>query len=217
MKSYQCLVFDLDGTLANTAEDIAESANEVLRYFQLPVKPLFEVIPAIGHGVHDLLGKLLPPDICSNGRFEKAVAIFKEHYEKYCVQKTKLYPKVREVLSGPLYPCPKAIVTNKPHHLTEIILDKLQITDYFDPIIGTGRHFPPKPNKDSMVSILNQYGISPDKLLFIGDSKVDAQTAKNAGVDFGWVSYGYDFVDPRDAQWTFSNPQEWEVIRHEHA
>lgn len=188
--AYELLIFDFDGTLVDTAPDIALHANAVLEENDFPKKNLKQIKKAIGRGVHELLRDL---GFKGDEAFlDKAVLDFKKKYSKKPVIQTAPYPYVRENLQGPLKTIKKAIVTNKPHALTMKILKKLGLDGYFDLIIGEGGKFPRKPDPASVRFVMRKLKISPKRTAFVGDSRIDRDTAKNAGIKFVHVSYGYD-------------------------
>ena len=212
MKKYRLLIFDFDGTLVDTAPDIALHANAVLKEFKLKEQSLVTVKNAIGHGVHELLKELgVSPD---DERLESAVASFKRCYREKPVIHTKAYSGVHETLSAPLKKFHKAIVTNKPYGLTVQILNKLSLAAYFNMVIGLDMDYPAKPDPLSTRRVIEQFGADPEKTLFIGDSPVDAETCRNAGIDFAWVDYGYASLnDTYEPVMKFSSAFDWKSLR----
>jgi len=211
VNSYQLIIFDLDGTLVDTAPDIAYSANTVLKALAYPERSMAEVKEAIGFGVRDLMQRLMSYDdgwCPTTEQVEEAAGMFREYYEKHLVDRTRPYPRVAEVLGGALARIPKAVVTNKPHHLTEKILDALELRSFFDLIIGTGWKYPAKPKADGVLAVMEHHAALPAETIMVGDSVVDYKTACQAGIHFAWVNYGYDTVPPGDFK-TFSSPWEW--------
>lgn len=230
---YDLIIFDFDGTLADTAPDIAASANWVLKQTGYPERNLTEVKKAVGRGVHELLHELSGlPEPVTGGRagsgsgagaepkrgplegdaLEMACLIYREHYVKNLVVHTKEYEGVSRMLRGPLAGVPKAIVTNKPHVLTERLMAELKFDGLFDPVIGTGWKYPAKPAGDGVEAVRSQYGARHDRTILIGDSEIDRQTAANAGIRFGWVTYGYDTLTRDGSFCVFENPYQWEEL-----
>ena len=190
--NYGLLIFDFDGTLVDTAPDIASHANRVLREYGFPEQNLAVVKKAIGHGVHDLLSKLasgLSEDV---SKLDEMVSLFKKYYSTDPVIATAAYPYVLSMLNGPLKNIKKVIITNKPEDLTHRILKELCLDSFFEKVIGGGSDFPAKPDPSSVLHMIRQTRISPQRTLFIGDSRVDYQTCLAAGIDFVWMDYGYD-------------------------
>lgn len=205
---YALLIFDFDGTLVDTAPDIADSANAVLKAMSLPPKTLADAEHAIGRGVHDLMTKLMPASAAD--RIEEAVTRFRAHYAEHLVVRSKPYPGTRESLEKDLSGIAKAVVTNKPHLLAMRVLEILKMDHLFSPVIGTGGDFPAKPDPSAVEHVIRKAGCTPSQTLFIGDSPIDAETAKRAGADFGWVNYGYERC--KEFRFEFSNPKEWRRV-----
>ena len=212
MKSYELIIFDFDGTLVDTLDDIAYYANQVLGVFGFPQQPVLEVKKSIGSGVHDLLRTLAPSLSSDPSNLEKAVNLFKASYRAKPVIRTDVFQDVRAMLEGPLSNLKKAIVTNKPQDITEQILKELKIGHYFEMTIGIDAGFLPKPDAAATQHVISSLGFSPKQCVFVGDSSVDAFTAKNAGVDFAWVSYGYDNLREIKPLLIFSSPAEWRSL-----
>ncbi len=184
------MIFDFDGTLVDTAPDIAYHANAVLKKYRFKSRPLATVKKAIGHGVHELLKELgFEGD---EDALEEAVADFKKKYFKEPIITTKAYPHVRRMLSGPLKKFKKAIVTNKPQALTDKILGRLDLEKFFEAVIGEGGDFPRKPDPASVRHLIRKLKAQAERSVLIGDSRVDFDTASNAGIGFIHVRYGYD-------------------------
>ena len=187
---YDLLIFDFDGTLVDTAPDIAYHANAVLKKYRFKTRSLSAVKKAIGHGVHELL-----KDLGFEGNeaaLEAAVLEFKKKYTQEPVLTTTPYPHVRRMLSGPLKGVRKAIITNKPQALTDKILDRLGLGKFFELVIGEGGDFPRKPDPASACHAMRHFKARPDRTVLIGDSRVDYDTAGEAGIGFIHVRYGYD-------------------------
>jgi phosphoglycolate phosphatase len=212
MKKYKLLVFDFDGTLVDTAPDIALHANDVLREYGFECHTAERVKMAVGHGVHELLKGLSSGFGGDAERLEEAVLLFKKRYWDHPVVKTVPYPGVEANLSGPLKVFKKAIVTNKPHQLTQKILERLSMGRYFDHLIGLDAGFPAKPDPASLEHIMREANVSAAETLYFGDSRVDAETCLRAGVDFAWVSYGYDRLEGHKPKMTFENAYDWERV-----
>ena len=219
MTRYDLIIFDLDGTLVDSAPDIAASANWVMRRTGYPERPLAEVKHAIGRGVHELLIELSgvpgagkPP--LAGDALERACEIYRDHYAENLVVYSRVFEGVSRVLRGPLASMPKAIVTNKPHALTGRLMTELKFEGLFDPVIGTGWKYPAKPAKDGVEAAMARHGAAADRTILIGDSEIDRLTAVNAGIAFGWVTYGYDTVTRDGSFRVFDNPEEWEELAH---
>ncbi|MGH7197188.1 MAG: HAD family hydrolase [Candidatus Omnitrophota bacterium] len=212
MPKYKLLIFDFDGTLVDTAPDIALYANAVLAEHGFHARSLPEVKKAVGRGVHELLRELAPAFGEDPPKLDEAVISFKKRYWEKPVVHTRPFRGVVETLSGPLRPFKKAIVTNKPHGLTQKILDELSLGSFFDGVIGLDMEFPAKPDPASVRRVMESQNALPAETLFLGDSYVDAKTCRNAGVDFAWVDWGYDRANGFKPAFTFSSPLDWATL-----
>ncbi len=190
MTRYDLVLFDFDGTLVDTAPDIAHHANAVLRAFGLRERSLEEVKRATGRGVRELFKELGLPD--RGDTLDRAISLMKTRYSEEPVIHTRPYPQVREALEGPLGCVKKGVVTNKLVGLTEQILEKLELRGFFELVMGEGSGWPRKPDPSGAIHAMRAFGASAERTLLIGDSAVDCETARNAGIGFVWVSYGYD-------------------------
>lgn len=214
---YDLIIFDLDGTLVDTAPDIMASANWVMLKTGYPQRNLIEVKHAIGRGVHELLNQLssgTDRPALEGDALEEACGIYREHYVNNLVVDSKEFDGVTEMLRGPLRNARKAIVTNKPHVLTDRLLKEVGFEGIFDPVIGTGWKYAAKPSGEGVLAAAAHHGVRPDRTILIGDSEIDRQTAVNAGIHFGWVSYGYDTVTRDGSFRVFDNPRQWEELAH---
>lgn len=212
MKKYKLLIFDFDGTLVDTVGDIAYYANTVLADHGYPPATVGAVRQAIGWGVHELLRGLAPGLGSDEQVLEKAVEIFKKRYRETPVRETYPFEHVREMLETRLGKIKKVILTNKPQDITRQILEELDLVKYFECVVGMNAGFPFKPDPTAAIYLMEQSGVTPQETLMIGDSSIDAQTAKNAGMDFGWVRYGYDDQAGEGALFSFKTASEWGVL-----
>lgn len=190
MKKYKAVIFDLDGTLLNTLEDLHESMNVALASCGMPEQSYDESRHFVGNGVRTFM-ELSVPDGSLNPRFEEAFSLFKLHYSKHCNDKTCLYPDIEEMLimlkaDGYM----TAIVSNK-YQVGVDILMKQYFRDYIS--IGIGEHegIKRKPSPDGVYEVLRQLGITAGEAVYVGDSEVDIATAENAGMDCIAVGWGF--------------------------
>lgn len=213
MSAPKLVIFDLDGTLVDTAPDIAVSANVVLAEEGYERKSLKAVRSSIGLGVHEffrrlLLGEAVPDALA----LDRMTVRFKSLYADRIAVDSRPYPGVIEMLSGPLGAIDKAIVTNKPHTLTLRLLEALDLGRYFRRVIGMHAGFPPKPDPGAVRDVLRTLDCPAGRAVIVGDSSIDCETARNAGTGFAWVSYGYEEAKPESAVRTFTNASQWREI-----
>lgn len=182
--------FDLDGTLVETAPEIADAVNDTLRYFDWPEVRQTQVNDWIGHGTKELLIQALAnvtettvEAVRKSSDLKEALPIFDRYYQARCGTRSHLYPQVREVLSAlRASDCKLAVVTNKEGRYTETVLRVHDLHAAFD-VVVSGDTFPvKKPDPTSVVHCLARWQLKSSDALFVGDSSIDATTARNAGV-----------------------------------
>jgi phosphoglycolate phosphatase len=182
------VVFDLDGTLIDSAHDVAASANELVTMIGGAPLDLSAVISMIGEGAGVLVKRALAaagldPDT------PNALAQFLDIYNRHLLDRTKPYAGVTETLAIAAERARLAILTNKPLMHTERILDGLGLAEFFGTVVGGDNPLGRKPNPAALLAILApQPG---DAALLVGDSPIDYQTATAANVSFGWARYGF--------------------------
>lgn len=188
------LVFDLDGTLADTSPDIVDAVNASLKSIELPPLPDSLVISFVGEGSKKLLAKCFQHLGCSEEtRFAEAVAFFYRYYCDNIYNKTRLYPGVEETLEK--LSCPKVVLTNKPSEMAVKVLRAAGINRCFEEIVGGDDPARMKPDPYFLLQFMAKYRFLPQDTWMIGDSVIDIQTARNAGAKSIAVLYGFI---PRD-------------------
>jgi phosphoglycolate phosphatase len=185
----RALLFDLDGTLVDSERDLIDSTNATLRHLGRP-----ELLPTIvsgyiGHGAAKLVASALGPDTDAPLQ-SAALQFFLSYYEDHKLVHTRAYPGVPEALE-PLSALPMAVLTNKPQRVSTLILEALGLAKYFRVIYGGDTLPEKKPDPAGVHKILEQWYVRPENALFIGDSEVDVQTARNAGSLCAIVNYGF--------------------------
>jgi len=188
----QCVIFDLDGTLINTLEDLMDATNEVLKENGYPVRTLDEIRAMVGHGGFKLLQRALPEGKNSDEETEVAFASFKKAYGKCMTNKTRPYPGIEALLSNLIERGIKvAVHTNKPQEAaTEIVKTIFPDVDFVD-VIGYRTEETKKPNPYFTLKIAQKVGVDPSQCLFVGDSRTDYNTGKNAGMKPVLVTWGF--------------------------
>jgi phosphoglycolate phosphatase len=193
------IIFDLDGTLLYTLEDIADAENAALAELGLPPLPVERFRWIVGGGAEDIARRLLPEMMQTEDGIMDFVTRFRNHYRENWHNKTCLYPGIADLL-GILQDMKikMAVLSNKPEEFT------LKIVDYFFPdwqgsnkpalfthVIGQRKGFPVKPEPSSALSIAAEWQIEPDKIGFMGDSDIDILTAQNAGMVSLGAEWGF--------------------------
>ena len=186
---FDLLIFDLDGTLIDYRKDIAGSINRMLAALNLPPKEESLIATYVGNGVANLIRHSLGEGYEKlSGR---ALKIFKHDYDAHLLDYTRLYPDVSNVLEK-LGAVPKAVITNKPLSFSEKILKGLSVRGHFNFVLGGDMAFPKKPAPESVLHLMKEARQSrKDKVLIVGDSCLDIQTGKNAGIKTCAVTYGF--------------------------
>ncbi|MBN2531702.1 MAG: HAD-IA family hydrolase [Spirochaetales bacterium] len=189
---YRAAIFDLDGTLLNTLDDIADSCNQVLKAAGFPTHPVPEYKNFVGRGIAYLVKAALPGNSLTDAAMEKLIKEMRAEYSKNCLQKTKPYPGVIETLAELSARAVRiSILSNKPQDLVEFMVKELLSQFRFNTIMGVNNRFPCKPDPESTLYLVKQMKSPPEKTVFIGDSDIDILTAKNAGIDSIAVAWGF--------------------------
>lgn len=201
---FDLIMFDLDGTLIATAPEIQDAVNDTLQRIGLAPVSLEQVEQWIGHGMRELLAKALalrtdsdPQAARSSQLYERALPDFTSDYERRCGTRSHLYPSVREVLEAlGRDGVNRAVVTNKEQRFTVSILYRHGLQGLLDRVVCGDTFASRKPDPEGVLDCLRQFGTPAQRALFIGDSSIDVETARNAGVPVWAVTYGYNMGRP---------------------
>jgi phosphoglycolate phosphatase len=204
---YDLVLFDLDGTLIETAPEICDAVNDTLRQFGLAPVAQAQVDRWIGHGTRELLVQALAHARAQDVAAVRAAAdlpqiaqTFDQHYQRRCGTRSRPYPYVREVLQALRARGVRlAVVTNKEGRYTRTVLDAHAMTPLFDSVISGDTLPTKKPDPAGVRSCLAQFGVPSTRALFVGDSSIDVATARNAGVSVWVLPYGYNMGQPIEA------------------
>ena len=188
---YQLAIFDLDGTLINSIQDLANAINFSLEQMHYPTHPLNAFYHFVGNGVPKLCQRALP-DSASPEDIADLLNRFNTYYQAHCMDCTRPYDGIPEVLEQ----CRKngillAVASNKSNPFVQKIVHTLFPGNPFDLILGASNERPKKPAPDMVLHIMNTFHVSPAQTIYIGDSNVDIQTAKNAGVTSVGCVWGF--------------------------
>ena len=179
MTKVDLMIFDFDGTIADTGQDLVSSINHTLTAMRLDSRPSKEIISFVGDGIKTLIERSLGEK--SKDRLEEAMSIFSGYYEKHMMDKTVLCPQIENVLKYFNHKM-KVILTNKRYYLTVAIARGLHIDRYFMEIVGADSTPFQKPDKRVVEYFLEKYNVAPQKAVIIGDGVNDVAVAKNAGI-----------------------------------
>ena len=187
------LIFDLDGTLIDSKQDLIRSVNAMLE--KMGREKLHEdtISGYIGHGAPKLVARALGNG-AAEGEREQALTFFLAHYEEHKLDSTRPYPGVAEGLEE-LRPFPMAVLTNKPVRVSRRIVEGLGLAKYFRAVYGGNSFETKKPDPLGARKILEELGATAGETIMVGDSEVDVQTARNAGTLAAAVNYGFGTHD----------------------
>ena len=186
-KSIDLVMFDLDGTLADTGRDLADAVNFTRARFDLPKLPDATVLAHVGRGVEYLLHHAVPEE--NPKHFHDLLRVFLDRYESHLLDATVLYPDVHETLCY-FRGKRRAVVSNKMHRLTVAVLRGLGVDGCFDMILGGDSLPQKKPDPALMRRVLSQFEVAAERALMIGDGAIDIEAGKRAGVATCGVTYG---------------------------
>ena len=193
LSAVRALIFDLDGTLIDSKQDLIRSVNAML--LEMGREKLEEdtISGYIGHGAPKLVARALGNRATEEERAQ-ALQFFLAHYEEHKLDSTRPYPGVAEALEG-LGEFPMAVLTNKPVRVSRRIVEGLGLGRYFRAVYGGNSFATKKPDPLGARKILEELGRSAGETLMVGDSEVDVQTARNAGTLAAAVNYGFGTHD----------------------
>jgi len=204
---YDLIVFDLDGTLIETAPEIADAVNDTLSHFEKPPVSQQQVNDWIGHGTRELLiqalahvDKTSADSVRHAQSFQPIEQVFGQFYQQRCGTRSHLYPQVRETLHALRAAGVKlAVMTNKEGRYTQTVLDAHQLAPLFDHVISGDSLPVKKPNPAGIDHCLQLFKVPRERALFVGDSSIDVATARNAGISVWALPYGYNMGEPIEA------------------
>lgn len=187
------VAFDLDGTLVDSAQDLADSGNALLRSYGAQPLTTPEVIAMVGDGARELVRRLLEARRVAVP-LNHALARFVALYDARLIATTRPYDGVVEMLQEASARARLAVLTNKPAKPTLRLLDAFDLRKYFADIVPGDGDAPRKPDPAGLTALVERAGVDASRALMVGDSPVDVQTAINAGVPMCLVRYGFGFA-----------------------
>jgi phosphoglycolate phosphatase len=211
---YKLVIFDLDGTVLNTLDDLADSLNHSLKLFGYSERTIDEVRNFVGNGIRKLIERGVPEGT-SESDIEKVHAEFTAYYKQHCSDKTRAYDGIGKVIENLRNAgCYTAVVSNKADYAVQELCSHY-FSGLFDYAVGERDGIARKPAPDSVNEVLKKSGVSRENAVYIGDSDVDIMTAKNAGMDCIGVEWGFrgrKFLMEHGAEVIVSQPDEIERI-----
>lgn len=191
MDKYNAIIFDLDGTLLNTLEDITDAVNHTMGKFGYPIHSSSEVCSFVGNGIKKLIERSLPDGAATHG-FDGIFNEFKQFYTANCRVKTCPYPGIMELLEKLYTEGYKLAINSNKNHAAVTELNNIYFSKYISVAIGENKNIQTKPSPESVYMAMEKMGGCTRKhTLYIGDSDVDIETAKNAGIKCISASWGF--------------------------
>lgn len=187
---YDVVIFDMDGTILNTLEDLAAGLNHALERNGLPRRTREEVRRFVGNGIRKLVERGVPAGTAVSV-VDKVQASFTEYYRVHCADTTRPYDGIPELIRTLRQKgCRIAVVSNKPDYGVQELCKKY-FNGLFDFAVGEREGIRKKPAPDSVNEVLKKVACPPEKAVYVGDSEVDVETARSAGVACVCVDWGY--------------------------
>ncbi|SDM88878.1 HAD family hydrolase [Acetanaerobacterium elongatum] len=207
----KCCIFDLDGTLLNTLDDLAASCNYALSLYGYKTYPADDYRYFVGNGVSVLLDRTLPPDVDERQK-QKVKEAFSKHYAQHYIDLTVPYKGIEGLLrilklKGYLV----CVVSNKPHDYSKELITKIFGEKFFNIVLGASEELPKKPAPDGVLYCMNKLRLSASECVYIGDSNVDVLTAKNAkmpSIGVAWGFRGEEELKTTGADYIVQEPKE---------
>jgi len=195
MPTLQAAIFDLDGTLLDTLDDLADSANEALAAAGLPVHPVDAYRTFVGDGIQTLVRRIVPA-AGAEEKVAEVLALYRAAYGRRWNLKTRPYNGVPEMLSTlTALSLPMAVLSNKPQKFTELCMAHHLPGFSFTPVLGQRDEVPRKPHPEAAHEIAGALRLAPENIAFIGDTKTDMDTATAAGMVAVGVTWGFRPVE----------------------
>lgn len=207
--SYRHFVFDLDGTLIDSRQDLADAANVMLATYDAAPLPAAAVVAMVGEGARVLVQRVLASAGVDDDP-DRALSRFLAAYDDRLVATTRPYDEVIETLECLHRHARISVLTNKPQAPSDRVIDALALRPYVDAIIGGDTVFGRKPAPEALRRLMQDSGVPEGATLLVGDSWVDVATARAGGIDVCLVTYGfgYDAADAahrQSARWTIDH------------
>ena len=219
MRRTRLAVFDLDGTLIDSRRDLADSANEMLAaYGGVPLRD-DHVASMVGCGAPTLVKRVLTA-AGADAPIDEALPLFLAAYDRRLTRHTRPYDGIPDLLEHlRSRQTAMALLTNKPLQQSVRILDAFGLSDYFQWVVGGDGPLPRKPAPDGMRFLMAQAAAAPDETVLIGDSAIDLETSRNAGVRICLARYGFGFADLppaelRGDEWLVDEPADISEVLH---
>lgn len=185
------IIFDLDGTLIDTIEDIGNSVNSVLEDYGYPTYTMLEYKQMVGYGFMQLIKNAMPSGL-KDDQYEEALAKFTYYYDKFYMDTTHPYAGIEDLLSELKAKDIKiAVNSNKRDDYTKSLINHCFATYDFVDVVGSRANIPNKPDPTTALEIASKMGFAKDEIMYVGDSETDIKTGLNAGLKTIGVAWGF--------------------------
>jgi phosphoglycolate phosphatase len=176
--NFHAVLFDLDGTLLNTLDDLADSTNFALRQLGLPEHPVESYKRFVGAGIDNLICQAVPADRCDSATLAECVRLTREQYAARWAEKTRPYDGVPDLLNAlTMRGIRMAVFSNKPDEFTQPCVERLLAGWHFEVVLGAGPTLPKKPDPTGACLIAQRLQVEPAEVVYLGDTGTDMQTA----------------------------------------
>jgi phosphoglycolate phosphatase len=193
---HKAVLFDLDGTLLDTLEDLADSANAALAELGMPAQPVEAYKLFVGDGVENLVRRAMRCDGVDEALLARGIELTRREYARRWADKSRPYPGMPELLDGlSRRDIPMAVFSNKPDEFTRLCVTRLLSQWHFQVVQGATPELPRKPDPRGALAIAARMGIAPDRFLYLGDTNTDMQTAVAAGMFAVGAVWGFRTAD----------------------
>jgi phosphoglycolate phosphatase len=182
------IMFDLDGTLVDTVQDITNALNYAMKPYDIKSLTTSDTMEMVGEGIRRLIEKALSAE--KRHLKDDVINRFLEYYSEHLTEKSREYPHVKETLEN-LTGFKKAVISNKRGDLSKRLLEELGLAVYFDLIIGSDTTGERKPSATPIFYVISKLGVIPEESIIVGDSTFDIEAGKKAGIKTVAVTYGY--------------------------
>jgi len=202
--SIKLVIFDLDGTLIDSRLDLVHSVNAALRHIGRPELPDDVIASYVGDGAPILIQRALGGEAVDEAVIRKGLEFFLSYYRAHKLDHTTVYPGIADALaavqnSSNGAPRKMAVLSNKPVVPSRAIVDALGLGQFFSQVYGGNSFATKKPDPEGALQLLQESGVRPEQAVIVGDSHVDIETGRNAGLWTVGVSYGFAPHTLRDA------------------
>jgi phosphoglycolate phosphatase len=195
-RSIRLVIFDLDGTLIDSRLDLVHSVNAALRHIERPELPNDVIASYVGDGAPILIQRALGAEAGDESLVHKGLEFFLSYYREHKLDHTTVYAGIPEALTAILnsangVPRKLAVLTNKPVNPSRAIIEAVGLGQFFSQVYGGNSFGTKKPDPEGARKLLEENGVKPEQAAIVGDSHVDVQTGRNAGLWTVGVTYGF--------------------------